>query len=51
MKDKLFKRLDEENIFLDDMDIYTEEAREKEVENDELDCWEAAWMQGYEEAR
>ena len=50
MKENIIEQI-EEDIFLDDADIYSEDAREKEIENDELKGWEAAWMKGYEEAR
>ena len=33
----------------DDDDVYTEKGREKEVDEGEIEDWEGAWMQGYEE--
>jgi len=30
-------------------DVYTEKGREKEVDEGEIEDWEGAWMQGYEE--
>jgi len=49
MKDILLRKI-EEDIFSDDLDIYSENAREIELENDEIDDWEVAWMKGYEDA-
>jgi hypothetical protein len=40
----------EEDSIKDDMDIYLEESRLIEEDNDELDPWEVAWMKGYDEA-
>lgn len=39
-----------EYIILDEEDIYTEEGREKELEDDQLEDWQEAWMSGYDEA-
>ena len=39
----------EEDI-LDDMDIYLEQSRDVEEDNDELEPWEVAWMKGYDDA-
>lgn len=35
---------------LEEEDIYTEEGRERELEDDELEDWQEAWMSGYNEA-
>ena len=51
MQDKIFQEI-EEDLFKEDLeDIYSDKAREMEVEDDELSAWEDAWMEGYEEAR
>ncbi len=34
---------------MDDGDVYSEEARDKQVDDDELEDWQGAWMQGYDE--
>jgi len=31
-------------------DVYTERGREKEVDDGEIEDWEGAWMQGYDES-
>lgn len=41
---------EEDMAILGDEDIYTEEGREKELEDDELEDWQEAWMSGYDEA-
>jgi len=40
----------EEPSLIDDSDIYSEDARLLEEEEDELKPWEEAWMLGYEDA-
>lgn len=39
-----------EDFSEDDDSIYTEERREKLVDDDELEPWEEAWMTGYNSA-
>ncbi len=39
----------EEDVMFEE-DIYTEEGREKELEDDQLEDWQEAWMSGYDEA-
>jgi hypothetical protein len=41
---------EEESAIMEEEDIYTEEGREKELEDDELEDWQEAWMSGYDEA-
>ena len=41
---------EERYAILEDEDIYTEEGRERELEDDELEDWQEAWMSGYDEA-
>ncbi|MEK6907255.1 MAG: hypothetical protein AABW45_01890 [Nanoarchaeota archaeon] len=41
---------EEDHTILEEEDIYTEEGREKELEDDELEDWQEAWMSGYDEA-
>ena len=41
---------EEDYAILEEEDIYTEEGREKELEDDELEDWQEAWMSGYDEA-
>lgn len=41
---------EEEHAILEDEDIYTEEGRERELDDDELEGWQEAWMAGYDEA-
>ena len=38
------------DMLLDESDIYSEKVRILESENDELEPWEEAWMKGYDEA-
>jgi len=40
---------EEDARIFEDEDIYTEE-REKELEDDELEDWQEAWMAGYDGA-
>lgn len=40
----------EEDVMFEEEDIYTEEGREKELEDDQLEDWQEAWMSGYDEA-
>lgn len=37
-----------EEQFLEE-DVYTEEGRESQLDNDEIDAWEAGFMEGYDE--
>ncbi|AJF63023.1 MAG: hypothetical protein QT11_C0001G0895 [archaeon GW2011_AR20] len=41
---------EEDARIFEDEDIYTEEGREKELEDDELEDWQEAWMAGYDGA-
>ncbi|MEK6841146.1 MAG: hypothetical protein AABW57_02785 [Nanoarchaeota archaeon] len=41
---------EDDNAILEEEDIYTEEGRERELEDDELEDWQEAWMSGYDEA-
>ena len=42
------KSYDEEKL-LEEEDIYTDEGREAQLEDDEINDWEAGFMEGYEE--
>ncbi|MEK6835121.1 MAG: hypothetical protein AABX61_02560 [Nanoarchaeota archaeon] len=42
-------QMKEEDVMFEE-DIYTEEGREKELEDDQLEDWQEAWMSGYDEA-
>ena len=35
---------------MEDEDIYEEKERARELEEDEIEDWQEAWMEGYEEA-
>ena len=39
----------EEEWWLNDPSIYDEQSRDQAVDDDGLEPWEAAWMQGYED--
>ena len=41
-----FEELDE----IEDEDIYKGKERARELEEDEIEDWQEAWMEGYEEA-
>jgi len=43
-------KIEEIDINLDDESIYSEDVRERLLEDDEIDSMEAGFMQGYEEA-
>ena len=46
MEENIWDELDE----LEEDDIYNSETREKELDDDEIEDWQEAWMQGYDEA-
>ena len=43
------KSYEEEKILEEEEDIYTDEGREAQLEDDEINDWEAGFMEGYEE--
>ena len=48
MQNSDINKLDVE-IF-EESDFYSGDVRQQELEDDELEPWEAAWMRGYDEA-
>ena len=37
-----------DELELEDEDVYTKEGREKEEEDDGIEGWQSAWMDGYD---